>query len=74
MAKVAVSEHCATNKNDRWFFIVGFEKNQRDNINEKELKFLKQLSVDLLQISEQELLNSLKDKMLLEIVHEKKES
>ena len=64
----------ATNKNDRWFFILGFEKNQRDNINENELKFLKQLSADLLQIAEQELLNSLKDKMLLEIVHEKKES
>ena len=23
----------ATNKNDRWFFVLGFEKNQRDNIN-----------------------------------------
>jgi hypothetical protein len=22
----------ATNKNDRWFFVLGFEKNQRDNI------------------------------------------
>jgi hypothetical protein len=23
----------ATNKNDRWFFMLGFEKNQRDNIS-----------------------------------------
>lgn len=29
----------ATNKNDRWFFLFGFEKNERENINAKELKF-----------------------------------
>jgi hypothetical protein len=28
----------ATNKNDRWFFMLGFEKNQRDNIDKTELK------------------------------------
>jgi hypothetical protein len=35
----------ATNKNDRWFFILGFEKNQRDNINQTELKSLKEESM-----------------------------
>jgi hypothetical protein len=32
----------ATNKNDRWFFMLGFEKNQRDNIDQTELKSLKE--------------------------------
>ena len=32
----------ATNKNDRWFFVLGFEKNQRDNIGKIELIALKE--------------------------------
>jgi hypothetical protein len=60
----------ATNKNDRWFFMLGFEKNQRDNINEKEFRFLKDFAADLLTISEPKLLNSLKSKDLLEISNE----
>lgn len=62
----------ATNKNDRWFFMLGFEKNQRENINEKELRFLKDFATDLLTIPQSRLLNSLKSKDLLEISHEKK--
>jgi hypothetical protein len=62
----------ATNKNDRWFFMLGFEKNQRDNINEKEFRFLKDFAADLLAISEPRLLNSLKSKDLLEISNEQK--
>lgn len=61
----------ATNKNDRWFFVLGFEKNQRDNINSKELLFLKDFAADLLEMSDARLLNSIKTKNLLEISHEK---
>jgi len=60
----------ATNKNDRWFFVLGFEKNQRDNINSKELSFLKDFAADLLTLSDEKLVNSIKSKNLLEISHE----
>jgi len=30
----------ATNKNNRWFFVFGFEKSDRANINKKELEAL----------------------------------
>lgn len=62
----------ATNKNDRWFFMLGFEKNQRDNINEKELRFLKEFAADLLTISDARLSNALESKDLWEISHEQK--
>ncbi len=38
----------ATNKNDRWFFVYGFPKNVRSNINKTEEKALKILAVQLL--------------------------
>jgi len=60
----------ATNKNDRWFFMLGFEKNQRDNISEKEHLFLKDFAADLLKMSDDRLVNSIKSKNLLEISHE----
>ena len=60
----------ATNKNDRWFFLLGFEKNQRDKINSKELLFLHDFAADLLTLSDEKLVNSIKSKNLLEISHE----
>ncbi len=42
----------ATNKNDRWFFMLGFEKNQRDNIDTNELKLLKQSAKTILSFSD----------------------
>lgn len=38
----------ATNKGDRWFFVFGFEKNQRSNITDNELNALQELSVELI--------------------------
>jgi hypothetical protein len=32
-----------TNLGDRWFFLFGFEKKERDNINDRELAALKKL-------------------------------
>lgn len=60
----------ATNKNDRWFFMLGFEKNQRDNIDKKELRFLKDLAADFLTISAERLVNALKDRELTEMSDE----
>lgn len=50
--------------------MLGFEKNQRDNISEKERLFLKDFAADLLKMSDDRLVNSIKSKNLLEISHE----
>ncbi len=42
----------ATNKADRWFFVFGFEKNERANINDKELEALQATAADLLKLRE----------------------
>ena len=42
----------ATNRNDRWFFVFGFEKNDRENISTKELEALQLLANDLLGLKE----------------------
>lgn len=60
----------ATNKNDRWFFVLGFEKNQRDNIDATELKALKQAAKTILTISDEKLQLALTNQNLMEIHHE----
>jgi len=45
----------ATNKSDRWFFVFGFAKNERANVNRSELKALQMLAADLLKLSDDEL-------------------
>lgn len=47
----------ATNKGDRWFFVYGFEKNERENISSSELLALKALAEDLLRLSTEQLNN-----------------
>ena len=46
----------ATNRGDRWIFVFGFAKNERDNINKKEQESLKVLANQLLALSKQDLL------------------
>ena len=41
----------AGNFRDRWVFLFGFSKNERDNIDEQELEALKQLAEALLKMS-----------------------
>lgn len=60
----------ATNSLDRWFFVFGFEKNDRDNISSKELTALKALAADLLQLGTSELSVALTANTLREICHE----
>lgn len=59
----------ATNKNDRWFFMFGFEKNQRDNIDQTDLKSLKEAAKTMLNLSEVQLNLVLKTQELTEIYH-----
>ncbi len=60
----------ATNKNDRWFFMLGFEKNQRDNIDKSELKLLKEYAKTMLSFSDAMLDTALKRNDLKEINHD----
>jgi len=60
----------ATNKNDRWFFVLGFEKNQRDNIDKTELIALKEAAKTMLALSEKQLHSILTAEKLKEIHHE----
>jgi hypothetical protein len=61
----------ATNYQDRWFFILGFEKSKKENINPKELSALQMLASDLVELSLEKLELAKKEKALLEICNEK---
>jgi hypothetical protein len=60
----------ATNKNDRWFFMLGFEKNQRDNIDKTELIALKEAAKTMLTLSDSQLDSVLTTQQLKEIHYE----
>ncbi len=60
----------ATNKNDRWFFMLGFEKKQRENIDKSELKLLKEYAKTMLGFSDAMLDTALTRNDLKEINHD----
>jgi hypothetical protein len=60
----------ATNRNDRWVFVFGFEKNERANISDNELEALKLLADDLLALSETQISEAINKGSLLEVVYE----
>lgn len=60
----------ATNKGDRWFFVYGFEKNERTNIDDAELEALRNLAADLLSLTVRQLDESVADGTLQEICHD----
>jgi hypothetical protein len=62
----------ATNKGNRWFFVFGFEKNDRANIADDELQALKDLAHDLLTLTAPNLVCQLADGALLEICNDYK--
>lgn len=62
----------ATNRS-RWFFIFGFEKNDRANISAKELEGLKAISADLLQLTRSELDSLVASETLKEICRDRQE-
>ena len=59
----------ATNKDDRWFFVFGFEKNQQSNISPKELEALQKIAADLMKLSSIELDRHAGAGSLTEICH-----
>lgn len=57
----------ATNMGTRWYFVFGFEKNERDNITADELAALKRLTTDLLKLTDPQISTALSTGTLLEI-------
>lgn len=57
----------ATRKADRWFFVFGFEKNEKSNVTATELEALQTLASGLLGLSEQQLDDAVRDGSLQEI-------
>jgi len=60
----------ATNKGNRWFFVFGFEKNERANIGKKELEALQDIAFDLLRLNSNQLDIHVKSEALLEVFHD----
>lgn len=57
----------ATNRSHRWFFVFGFEKNERANIDDEALEGLQTLAADLLARTDQQLTEAVADGALQEI-------
>ena len=62
----------ATNKDNRWFFVFGFEKNERANISDDEFETLQDLAADLLTRTASQLRKTIEDDSLQEICHDHK--
>jgi hypothetical protein len=60
----------ATNRGDRWFFVFGFEKNERDNISARELLALQAIAADLLKLAASGLNAQVDTGALQEICHD----
>lgn len=63
----------ATNKGNRWFFVFGFEKNDRANVSAKELEGLQAIAVDLLKLSSAALDSNVENEALQEICHDRQD-
>lgn len=61
----------ATNRGNRWFFVFGFEKNERGNIGDGELAALQELAADWLKRNATQLDAAVSDGSLLEITHDR---
>lgn len=60
----------ATRFGERWFFMFGFAKNERDTIDDRELAALKMAAVALLELDASSLVQALRAGELTEICHE----
>ena len=60
----------ATNRASRWFFVFGFEKDERANVTGREIEALQQLATDLLRLSPNQLDEHVVSDALKEICHD----
>lgn len=63
----------ATNKSDRWFFVFGFAKNERENIDLLEREELEDLASLLLRFSREEIGLAVAEKRLFEVITSEEE-
>ena len=49
----------ATRRSDRWFFLFGFSKSERSNIDEDELKLFQEVAGELLALVDRQLADAL---------------
>ncbi|MCR6701518.1 MAG: type II toxin-antitoxin system RelE/ParE family toxin [Dokdonella sp.] len=57
----------ATKKSDRWFFLYGFQKNDRSNLSDEELETLQAIAADLLALTHEQLDEAVRRGTLQEI-------
>ena len=60
----------ATNRENRWIFMFGFEKNDRENITQAELAYLQKAAQVFLGYSDAELLLAISREDFLEVHHD----
>ena len=60
----------ATRRASRWFFVYGFEKNEKANVTSTELEGLQWLAKQLLDLTGRQLEVAVQDGSLQEICHE----
>jgi hypothetical protein len=60
----------ASKVNNRWFFLYGFLKNERDNINSIELKALQGVAKELLELNDSQLKKALIAHEIIEVHHD----
>ncbi len=60
----------ATKLKNRWIFILGFAKNEKDNINNNELKALQRFAELLLNYTDAEIKQAITDKHIVEVNYE----
>lgn len=63
----------ATNRGNRWFFIYGFLKNERANVNDEELEALKMYAHELLALPDTSLALAISAGKLTEIDNEQED-
>ena len=61
----------ATNRQDRWFFMFGFEKNDKENITQAELAYLPEVAQIFLGYSNDELQLAIDKGEFLEVYYDK---
>lgn len=52
---------------DRWFFLYGFGKNERVNIDKDELKVFQEVAKELLEFDDRQLARALTAKEIVEV-------
>jgi hypothetical protein len=59
----------ATKMTNRWFFLYGFSKNERTNIENNELKMFQEVAKELLRFNDRQIADALSAGEIVEIYH-----